>query len=168
MTSRLMQIRSRGAVVIDVILLIVLLALLPETLDLDDDARRFPLVTTVVLAALLALDLLIELVPGVRRRLGFLEADYVATTAAAAGESFEGTEQPLPTTGHRQVGQWAALAWLTGAGVAMFYLGYLVTTPVFLALFFFWARVPVKVAVGITLVLSVFNYVVFYEYLGLR
>ncbi|MGH3306251.1 MAG: hypothetical protein ACRDOX_01075 [Nocardioides sp.] len=50
----------------------------------------------------------------------------------------------------------------------MFYLGYLVTTPVFLALFFLWARVPVKVAVGITLILSAFNYFVFYEYLGLR
>jgi hypothetical protein len=165
------SVRSVGAVIVEVALILMLLGLLPQTLDLGTSAGRFPIVTTVVLLGLLTLDLVIELVPAARRRLGFLEADYIATDTAteakeaeAEGEGAPGVPQPR----HREFTQWSALAWLTAVGVGMYYLGYLATTPIFLAAFFLWSRVPLKVAVGITLTLSAFNYLVFFQYLGLR
>lgn len=168
-------VRSVGAITIDVALIAVLLALLPQTLDLGEAARRFPLVTTAVLVALLTLDLLMELVPAARRRLGFLEADLVGATPQRGVPTDAGvdSQEALGPEGqseqpHRAFSQWGALAWLTGLGVGMFYLGYLIVTPIFLVLFFLWARVPIKVAVGITAALSLFNYFVFYEYLGLQ
>lgn len=173
-TAKQVSVRSVGAIVVEMVLILVLIALLPQTLELGESARRFPLVTTVVLLVLATLDLVMELLPAARRRLGFLEADYIATGTAAAVADAEpqtendGGDATGRATTHRKAGQWGALVWLTAAAVGMFYLGYLVVTPIFLTAFFLWSRVPLKVAVGITITLSLFNYLVFYMYLGLR
>lgn len=166
--------RRPGAIAIDTTLVVLLLALLPQTLDLNEGARRFPIGTIAVLLALLLLDLAIELFPPVRRALAFLESDFVPTTPDAVvvdevlhEQEVEQEEAAKREHNFRSIGPWAALAWLAALGAGMFFLGYVTVTPVFLALFFLWARVPLKVAIGITLTLSAFNYLVFYEFLGM-
>ena len=164
----------RGAIAIDVVLVAVLIGLLPETLDLTASARRFPLVTIIVLFGLLALDLLMELMPGARRRLSFLEADYVRATddsleVAELLEEQEAQEQAeAQQTRFRLFTPWTATLALVAAGLLMYFVGYLVATPIFLALFFLWARSSIKVGIAMTVILSVFNYLVFYEFLGMR
>jgi hypothetical protein len=175
-SDKAVSVRSTGAITVDVILLLVLLGLLPQTMEFGDSARRFPLATIVVLLGLITLDLVMELVPAARRRLGFLEADYIAATATTAHRAEEladaadhaDSDAPVATPRHREFSQWSAIGWLTAVAVGMYYLGYLVTTPIFLGAFFLWSRVPAKVAIGITAALSLFNYFVFYQYLGLR
>lgn len=173
------RIRRPGAFAIDVVLVIILILLLPQALDLDDGARRFPLITIVVMLALLALDAAIEIFPAVRRRTGFLEADFIdvqrdellveqaGQPRGVAPDVEPDVEAPKERT-FRVLTIWQAGAWLVSLGVAMYFLGYVASTPLFLALFFLWARVPIKVAVGITATMSLLNYLVFFEYLGLR
>jgi Tripartite tricarboxylate transporter TctB family len=174
----LQHVRRPGALAIDVVVLLVLLGLLPETLGLGEGARRFPLVLMVVTVLLVCLDAAIELFPAVRRRTRFLEADFVevdldsvAPPAAppAEGDPVPHDPEPEPEQPRfRALRTWEAVAWLTGLGVAMYFLGYVVATPIFLALFFLWARVPIRIAVTITVVMTALNYFVFYDYLGLR
>ncbi len=164
-------VRRRGALAVDLVVLVVLVVLLPQTLDLASSARRFPLIMNLLLIALVLLDAAIETFPAVRRRTGFLESDLVDVGSGLEVPDDEGEPLDVPEVGtprFRVLTVPQALGWLTGLGAAMYFVGYVYATPVFLALFFLWARVPVKVAVSITVVMTCLNYYVFYEYLGLR
>jgi hypothetical protein len=173
----LQQVRRPGALAIDVVVLLILIGLLPETLGLGEGARRFPLALLFVTMALVCLDAAIELFPAVRRRTRFLEADFVEvdldSVAPAAlpseGEPVPHDPEPEPEQPRfRTLQTWQAVAWLTGLGAAMYFLGYVIATPIFLMLFFVWARVPIRLALTITVVMTALNYFVFYDYLGLR
>jgi hypothetical protein len=168
--SRRPSVRRPGAFGIDLVLLAIILLLLPQTLELGAGARRFPLIMLAVMALLVLLDAAMEAFPAVRRRMGFLEADFVEVASLDVPE-LQVQPDDLPAESARTfrvLTVWQALAWLTALGAGMSYFGYVVTTPVFLGLFFLWARVPLRVAIGITLVMTCLNYFVFYDFLGLR
>lgn len=158
-----------GAVLVDVVLILVLGYLLFEATQLFGGAKRFPMVTLPVTMALLAVDLVLTLSPSLRRRAGFVDRDYIdvergdATTADADRQTSDTAAQ---RQGPRRPSPWLVLLWLIGLGVGMVLVGYAIMTPIFLVAFFLWVRVPLKVAAGITLVMSGLNYVVFYELLG--
>lgn len=166
-----------GSVAIDLVLVVLFAYLLYETAGLSGGARRFPLVTIVVTLGLVAIDLLLELVPPLRRRAGFVDRDYVATSSPtvatdgshaggeSAGEEESAGAQP---TGRqpRVFKAWESIVCLLVLGFGMFYLGYAIMTPIFLAAFFLRARAPLKPAIGITVVVSGFLYLVFYQFLG--
>lgn len=165
--------RPRGGVlIVDAALIVVMLALLPQTLELSETARRFPLATIVVILGLTVLDLLIELVPAVRRVMRFVEDDFIPSTSESSEVSEILRDQEdadaAKAPAFRTFTPLTAMAALTVAGALMYYLGYLVATPVFLAAFFLWSRVPLKVAIGITAVMCALNYFAFYDYLGMR
>ena len=169
------RVRSRTVVALDLTLIAALLALLPQTFEFGEDSRRFPLVTISVMIGLLLLDLLIEVVPAARRRLAFLEAEMVPVPDEVAtvqeilhDQEEEQDHQARQERDLRRFTPWSALVWLLAAGFGMFYVGYLLFTPIFLAVFFLWAKVPLKVAVGITLTVSLIFYFTFYRYLGMR
>lgn len=168
------RIRRPGALVIDALLVLILVLLLPQTLGLDDGARRFPLITIIVMLLLLLLDAAIEVFPAVRRRARFLEEDFIDVHDEQLVEQAESSEDVAPEEGSqkertfRVLTVWEAVAWLVSLGLAMYFLGYVASTPIFLALFFLWSRVPIKVAIGITATMSLLNYFVFFNYLGLR
>ncbi|MQA77654.1 MAG: hypothetical protein GEV10_04075 [Streptosporangiales bacterium] len=167
-----------GAVAIDLVLVLLFAYLLYETTQLSGGARRFPLVTIVVTLGLVAIDLLLELFPPLRRRAGFVERDYVATSSDTVVADLESVPDNEPdseeeTAGDRPQGRqprvfkaWEAMVWLLLLGFGMFLVGYMIMTPVFLAAFFLWARAPLKPAIGITVGVSGFLYLVFYQFLG--
>lgn len=166
-----------GAVAIDLVLVVLFTYLLYETTQLSGGARRFPLVTIVVTLGLVAIDLLLELFPPLRRRAGFIDRDYVAATPETVAGDVESDPDTEPDgaagVGERSKGRqprvfkaWEAMVWLLLLGFGMFLVGYMIMTPVFLAAFFLWARAPLKPAIGITVVVSGFLYVVFYQFLG--
>ena len=162
----------RGVLIVDAALILVMLGLLPQTLELSETARRFPLATIVVIIALTVLDLLIELVPAVRRVMSFVEDDFIPATSETSDvneimqdqEDADAAAAPV----FRTFTPLTAMGALAVAGALMYYLGYLVATPVFLGLFFLWSRVPLKVAIGIIAVMCALNYFAFYDYLGMR
>jgi hypothetical protein len=164
------SVRRPGALCIDLVLLAIILLLLPQTLELGAGARRFPLIMLAVMALLVLLDAAVEAVPAVRRRMSFLEADFVEVASLDVPElQVQAEDLPAePARTFRVLTVRQALGWLTALGAGMSYFGYVVTTPIFLGLFFLWARVPLRVAVGITLVMTCLNYFVFYDFLGLR
>ncbi|MQA03423.1 MAG: hypothetical protein GEV07_12095 [Streptosporangiales bacterium] len=154
-----------GAVVVDVVLIVFLSYLLYETTQLFGGARRFPIVTLPVTIGLLVLDLVLTLVPSLRRRLGFVERDYIKV-APAGSASADGEAEQQAGARQRVLSPWLVLLWLLALGLGMYFLGYAIMTPVFLVAFFLWVRVPLKVAAGITIVMSALNYLVFYQLLG--
>lgn len=163
----------RGAVAIDIILIVGLVGLVPQTLELSETARRFPLATMAVIVSLAVFDLLIELVPPVRRRMSFVEDDFIPVTRESQEVSEIMQEEEQEAEAHqspafRTFNAWMAMGCLVVAGGLMYAFGYLTATPVFLGAFFLWARVPIKVAVGITVTMSLLNYFAFYSYLGMR
>lgn len=158
-----------GVVITDVVLIGTLVFLLPQTLDLSAAARRFPLATIVVIIALLLLDLAMTLSPWVRRRLAFLESGVTASAELTeqVAEDQSATEQE-PEHDFRRLNLTQAIIWLVALGLAMAYLGYLVASPLFLLTFYAWARVPWKVAVGVTAVTMAVLYFGFHEAFRLK
>ncbi|MGH8869815.1 MAG: tripartite tricarboxylate transporter TctB family protein [Actinomycetes bacterium] len=158
--------RSRGAIAVDLVLLGALVVLFTQTVDLAGASRHFPLVTLVVTSGLVLLDLAIEAFPVLRTRFRFLESDLVPQSSEPreADAADEREQEPQ----RRTHGELAGLAWLLVLGLAMYVVGYVLVTPVFLVLFSLWARVPVRVWVPVTVVLTLFNYFVFFDFLMLR
>ena len=160
--------RSWFSIVTDLVLIVGLVALLPQTLGFSDAAQRFPLWTIYVAVALLVLDIAMELLPPVRRALAFLETE-VGAPSGLANTDDDSEDDPADGTNRlRKASLVQALAWLIALGVGMYLVGYMITAPIFLLLFFVWARVPWKVTLVVTVLMTAVLYFGFYEFLRLR
>lgn len=162
--------RRTGAVAVDVVLLAILLLLLAQSFSLSGPARRFPLLVIGTTLLLILLDLIVELTPRIRRRLAFLQQGLVEAPQeyVAQAEAGQEDERSAPGTARRPLNEWIVIACVCVLGVTMYFFGYVITAPLFVAVFSIWRRVPAKVWVSTSAALFVFNYVLLYELFNLR
>jgi len=123
-----------------------------------------------VTSVLVAIDLVRELVPALKR----VEPEAILASPEAAEDVPETADEQIAAAEAAGVrpdpgmNQWIVLGWLVLLTVLMVNFSYIVVTPVFLAAFFLWTRTSLKVAVPITFVMWLFAWGFFNQVLGLR
>lgn len=120
--------RVRGAAVLTGLLIAAVFPMLFETLELHGSARLVPLAIVVPTVLLLALQLLLELSPGWRRRLAFLERPGVIGEQAA----HERAHLPRAVSAAPvQASEFGVLAWVLAPLPLVALLGFALALPLY-------------------------------------
>ena len=156
-----------GTVALEAVLVVGATVLLVSAMSFNDSARQFPVIVLSVTIALLLIDVVTELVPGLRRRKAALEVGLIEAPhelVEATHKASEGSDGGA----RRGFSEWVVIAWLVFLGVAMFLIGYRIAAPVFVALFGLYARVPVRVWLLTAIALALLGHFVLFGVFNLR